>query len=59
VFTVLTSPFLLCSVSYLGDGSVIESNHAHAARVLIADDTEVGRLTELLDGSFRVLSESL
>jgi hypothetical protein len=59
VFTVLTGPLPLCTVSYIGHGSVIEPNHTRLARVLIADDNEVARLTELLDSSFRILSESL
>jgi hypothetical protein len=58
VFTVLTSPVRLCSVSNIGDGSVIEPSHAHVAPVLIADDNELSRFTELLDSPFRVLSES-
>jgi hypothetical protein len=59
VFTVLTSPVRLCRVSNIGDGSVIEPNHHHVARVLIADDNELACLTELLDRPFRLLSESL
>jgi hypothetical protein len=59
VFAVLTGPLRLCSVSYIGHGSVVEPSHAHLAQVLIADDNEVARLTELLNGPFRVLSESL
>jgi hypothetical protein len=31
VFTVLTSPFRLCRVFTIGDGSVIEPNHANVA----------------------------
>jgi hypothetical protein len=58
VFTVLTSPVRLCRVSNVGDGSVIEPNHASVARVPIADDNELARLTELLDSPFRVLTES-
>jgi len=58
VFAVLTGTFGLCRVSYIGHGAVIEPNHAHVADVLIADDNEVARLTELHDCSFRVLSES-
>jgi hypothetical protein len=59
VFAVLTGPLRLCRVSCIGHGSVIEPSHAHVAQVLIADDNEVARLTELLDGPFRGLSESL
>ena len=59
MFAVLTGPLRLCRVSYIGHGLVIEPNHAHVAHVLIADDNEVARLTELHDSSFRVLSESL
>lgn len=58
VFTVLTSPFRLCRVFSIGDGSVIEPNHANVARVPIADDNELARLRELFDSPFRVLSES-
>jgi CheY-like chemotaxis protein len=47
VFAVLTGPLRLCRVSYIGHGSVIGPNHARLARVLIADDNEVARLTEL------------
>jgi len=59
VFAVLTGPLRLCRVSYIGHGPVIKHNHAHVARVLIADDNEVARLTKLHDSSFRVLSESI
>jgi hypothetical protein len=41
VFAVLTGPLHLCRVSYIGRGSVIEPDHAHVARVLIAEDNEV------------------
>jgi hypothetical protein len=58
VFAVLTGRLRLGGVSYIGHGSVIEPNHAHVAQVLIVDDNEVARLTELLSGPFRVLSES-
>ena len=51
MFTVLTSPFRLCSVSNIGD--------AHAVRVLIAGNKEVARFTELLSSPFPVLSGSL
>jgi hypothetical protein len=59
VFAVLTGSVRLCSVSYVEHGSVIQPNHAQVARLLIADDDEVGHPTELQDSSFRVLSEAL
>ena len=59
MFAVLTGPFRLRRMPYIGEALVIEPNHARVARVLIADDIEVARLTELHDSSFRVLSESL
>jgi hypothetical protein len=59
VFAVLTGPLRLCRVFYIGYGRVIEPNHAHVAQVLTADDNEVARLTNLLDSSFRALSESI
>jgi hypothetical protein len=57
VFTVLTSASRLCRVPDIGGGSVIEPNHAHVARVPIAHHNELARVTELLDGPFRVLIE--
>jgi hypothetical protein len=59
VFAVLTGALRRCRLSWIGHGSVVEPGHAHVAPVLIADDNEVARLTELHDSSFRALSESI
>jgi hypothetical protein len=59
VFAVLTGSVRLCTVSYIGHGSVIEPNQTRVARLMIADDNEVARLTELHDSSFQALSESI
>ena len=58
MFTVLTGPFRLYRVLSIGDGPVIEPNHADGARVPITDDNEVACFTELLDSPFRIVSES-